>query len=144
MWWVGAALLLAVLEMVSLTLVFIMLSGGALAGAVVAVLGGPWWAQVLAAALVALLLLFALRPWLLRNWRRRKTLPETNVAALPGKTALVIVTVDTAGGRVKIDGQMWSARTEGGDPLPAGASVTVSRIQGATAIVGPLSVSGVA
>ena len=138
LWWVGAALVLGILEMLSLTLVLIMFAGGALAGAIASLLGAPVWGQVLAAAVVSALLLATLRPWLLRHLRRRVPLQETNAAALVGRPAVVVVAVDAASGRVKLEGEVWSARTESGVVLPAGAPVTVTRIDGATAVVVPL------
>ena len=136
-WWVGAALVLGILEMLSLTLVLMMLAGGALVAALVSLFGVPWWGQVVTMAVVSLLLLFALRPWLLRNWRRRTPLVETNVAGLIGRTAVVVTPVNADGGRIKLTGQVWTARTETGGELPAGASVRVVQIDGATAVVVP-------
>ena len=46
-WWAGAALALAAVEVVSTDLVFLMLAGGALAGSGAAALGVPVWAQFL-------------------------------------------------------------------------------------------------
>lgn len=138
LWWVGAALVLGILEMLSLTLVLVMFAGGALAGAIASLLGAPVWGQALVAAAVSALLLTTLRPWLLRHLRRRVPLQETNAAALVGRPAVVVAAVDVASGRVKLEGEVWSARTESGVVLPAGAPVTVTRIDGATAVVVPL------
>ncbi|MCL2849192.1 MAG: NfeD family protein [Micrococcales bacterium] len=138
LWWLGIALVFGIAEMLLLTLVLIMFAGGALAAALAALLGVPLWGQVLTMAVVSALLLAALRPWLLRNWRRRTPLVETNVAGYVGRTAVVVVPVDAAGGRVKLTGQVWTARTEAGVVVPAGASVRVVQIDGATAVVVPL------
>ncbi len=138
LWWVGIALVLGIAEMLLLTLVLIMLAGGALAAALAAALGAPWWGQMLVMAVVSALLLVALRPWLLRNWRRRTPLVETNVAGYVGRTAVVVVPVDAGGGRVKVTGQVWTARTEVGGVLPAGAAVRIVQIDGATAVVVPI------
>jgi len=137
LWWIGIALVLGVAEMLLLSLVLIMLAGGALAAALVSLFGVPWWGQALTMAIVSCLLLVALRPWLLRNWRRRTPLVETNVAGYVGRTAVVIVPVDASGGRVKLTGQVWTARTETGAVIPVGASVRVVQIDGATAVVVP-------
>lgn len=45
-WWAGAALALAAVEVVSTDLVFLMLAGGALAGSGAAALGVPVWGAV--------------------------------------------------------------------------------------------------
>ena len=41
-------------------------------------------------------------------------------------------------GLVKVDGKVWTARSSGCDPIPAGAKVRVIRIEGVKAIVEPL------
>lgn len=137
LWWVGGALALGVLEMLSLDLVLVMFAGGALAGAVASAIGWPVWAQVIVAAATSVVLLGSLRPWLLRRWRQRTPLVETNSAALVGRPAVVVSTVDATGGRIKLVGEVWSARTETGTRLEPGEAVTVSRIDGATAVVRP-------
>jgi membrane protein implicated in regulation of membrane protease activity len=137
LWWVGAALALGILEMLSLDLVLLMLAGGALGGAVASALGAPVGIQFLVAAAVAVVLLLTLRPWLLRHLRAREPLTETNSAALVGRGAVVVATVTGENGRVKLGGEVWSARTTAGDALPPGTEVTVHRIDGATAVVVP-------
>ncbi|TQL03949.1 NfeD family protein [Cellulomonas sp. SLBN-39] len=141
LWWVGGALALGVLEMISLDLVLIMLAGGALAGAVAAGLGAPVIVQVVVAAVTAAVLLFTLRPWLLGHLRRRVPLQETNVHALVGRDAVTVASVDGVTGRVKLAGEVWSARTADGTTLPPGTPVVVARIDGATAVVGPAPAS---
>lgn len=138
MWWVGGALLLGISEVLSLTLVLIMFAGGALAAALASSLGAPLWGQVVVAAVVSTLLLTTLRPWLLRYYRRRVPLVETNSAALVGRSAVVVAAVDGVTGRVKLAGEVWSARSESGSVLDPGAEVRVTRIDGATAVVVPL------
>ena len=137
LWWVGGALALGILEMLSLDLVLVMFAGGALAGALAYALGAPVAVQILVAAVTSIVLLAALRPWLLRHLKGRADLPETNAAALVGRQATVVATVDGTTGRVKLAGEVWSARTADGGSLPPGTSVTVTKIDGATAVVGP-------
>ncbi|MET0435713.1 MAG: NfeD family protein [Cellulomonas sp.] len=136
LWWLGGALLLGVAEMFSLDLIFLMLAGGALAGALAAALGAPLAVQIIAAAVAALLLLFALRPFLLHRLRERTQLVETNSAALVGRPAVVVAPTDASGGRVKLGGEVWSARSlVVGTSFDAGTEVRVARIDGATAVV---------
>ena len=59
-----------------------------------------------------------------------------NTEALEGRPAVVTEQVDAHDGRVKIGGDVWSARTM--DPtqvLEPGTHVTVVEIDGATAVV---------
>ncbi|WP_024288620.1 NfeD family protein [Cellulomonas sp. KRMCY2] len=134
-WWVGAALLLAVVEMLSVDLVLIMFAGGALLGALLAALGLPVWVQIIGFAVASGLLLFTLRPWLLRHLRTRVPLVETNAAAHVGRTAVVVAQVTERAGRVKLAGEVWTARTRDDEVIDVGAEVQVVRIDGATAVV---------
>ncbi|HEY0216323.1 MAG TPA: NfeD family protein [Cellulomonas sp.] len=139
LWWLGGAMLLGVAEMFSLDLIFLMLAGGALGGALGNALGLPIAGQIVLAAVTSLLLLFALRPWLLRHLRARTELVETNSAALVGRAAVVVAPTDGGGGRVKIAGEVWSARAGSeGQTLPTGTEVRVVRIDGATAVIEPV------
>ena len=138
MWWVLGAILLGIAEVFTLDLTLAMCAGGALAGATVVGLGGPQWLAAVVAVVVAALLLFALRPWLLSALRARTALVETNVAALVGKEAKTLSVVTEDKGRVKLHGEVWTARVaEGADDIPEGAAVTVVKISGATALVKP-------
>ena len=136
LWWWGAALLLVVIEIVSLDLVLLMFAGGAVAAGVATMLGAPFPVQILVFAVVSVLLLVSLRPWLLRHLRDRVPLVETNAAAQVGRPAVVVADVDVHGGRAKLSGEVWSARAaREGVVFPAGAEVRVVRIDGATAVV---------
>ena len=136
MWWFVGAILLAVAEIFTLDLTLLMCSGGALAGGAVGLLGGSWWLAASVAIVTAGLLLFALRPFLLKSLRKRTPLIETNSAALPGKDAKALTEVTHLKGRVKIGGEVWTARTDADAAVIAeGDTVTVVRIHGATAVV---------
>jgi membrane protein implicated in regulation of membrane protease activity len=39
---------------------------------------------------------------------------------------------------VKLNGEVWSARVDAAQAIPPGTEVTVSRIDGATAVVSPV------
>lgn len=139
LWWLGGALVLGILEIFILDLIFLMLAAGALVGAAANALGAPLPVQIVAAAVASLLMLFALRPFLLRRLRERTSLVETNTAALVGRSAVVVAPTDLEGGRVKLAGEVWSARAlGGGTTFPAGVEVRVARIDGATAVVEPV------
>ena len=83
-------------------------------------------------------MLFALRPFLLRSLRLRGEVEETNAQALVGKEAKTLTQVTEDNGRVKLNGEVWSARTEDdAATIDEGAEVVVLKISGATAIVAP-------
>ena len=141
LFWIGGALLLIVVETVTADLTFLMIAGGALGGGLTSFLGGPLWAQVVVFACVSTLLLFAVRPWAKRRLAATTPQMKTNVDALIGRSATTITAVDDGGGRVRLGGEEWSARlapvVQGTTRLEAGASVIVTEIDGAVAVVAP-------
>ncbi|PJI95245.1 NfeD family protein [Luteimicrobium subarcticum] len=141
LWWIVAALVFALLEVVTLSFVLLMFAGGAVAAGIVALAGGSAWWQVVAFALVSTVLLLTARRALLERFRDRTPKHLTNADALVGREALVLDAVTGTGGRVKLGGEVWTARTASGarpEPLSAGEPVRVVRIDGATAVVEPL------
>jgi membrane protein implicated in regulation of membrane protease activity len=60
------------------------------------------------------------------------------VDALIGKKVTVLEALTPSDGRVKLNGEIWSAQLEEGwDELPADSTGTVVEIRGATAIIRP-------
>lgn len=141
-WWMGAALLLAVIEILSLDLVLIMFAGGALVAGGLALAGTDLWVQIVGFAVTSLVLLGSLRPWLLRHLRDRVPLVETNTAGLVGRPVVVVAEVTRRAGRVKLAGEVWTARTEGDEVLGVGQDARVVKITGATAVVAGLGPRG--
>ena len=134
-YWLLLALVLLGIEVLSLGLVFASLALGALAGAISSALDVPFFGQVLVAVVVALVSLFALRPFVLRVLHRGEEV-TTNIDSLVGVGAVVLERVDTRDGRVKVGGEVWSARSLRPDTsYDPGTDLTVVRIDGATAIV---------
>ncbi|MFC5678825.1 NfeD family protein [Aeromicrobium endophyticum] len=132
--WLGLAVVLAVVEMLSLDLVLLMFAVGAIAAGAAAGLGAPVWITVPIFAIVSLLLLFLVRPSVVAKLHAGPTL-QTGHANLVGTTAVVVEPVDARQGRVQLRGELWSARTELDTVLDTGAEVLVVRIDGATAVV---------
>ncbi|MDR1294501.1 MAG: NfeD family protein [Bifidobacteriaceae bacterium] len=135
--WIGVAIALGLIEVFTLDLVFLMLSGGALTAGIAAGIGAPWWASVLVFCAVSVLMLAAVRPWALGRLKAHGQAPVvTGAAAVVGGRGQALTNVSATDGRVKIDGEVWTARIEDSSaPIPAGASVEVTAIDGATAVV---------
>ena len=134
MWWFVGAMVLGILEIFTLDLTFAMLAGGALAAGIASFFGAPLWASILIFALVSAVLLFVARPALHRHFRSGAIV--TGTAALVGHTAIALDEVTTRSGRVKLNGEVWSARTREG-AVAEDAYAVVVEIKGATAIVAP-------
>lgn len=135
--WLIAALLLAVIEMLSLDFICLMLATAALAALATSPLTDSFILQVVVFAVVSILLLLLVRPRLVQKLHKNTPDSLTNSSALIGKTAVVqeLVSVDT--GLVFLDGDTWTARSETPpNVFEQGAKVRVMRIDGATAYVG--------
>ncbi len=134
--WLGVAVVLGIVEVASLDLVFAMLAAGAVAAAVTALVTDNLAIQALVAIAVSIAGLAVIRPVALRHLHTPHAI-ETGTAALVGERGLVIEPVSREDGRVKVKGEVWSARTY--DPhasvIETGRSVQIVEIDGATALV---------
>ena len=134
--WAILSVLLAVGEIFTPGLFFLgPIALAALAATVVAALGGGLLVQIIVFAVGSFAAVGLLRPLA----RKHLTMPRairTGAAALEGAKAIVLQHVDSRGGRVKIGGEEWSARSYMPDEeFDVGAEVEVVQIQGATALV---------
>lgn len=137
-WWLVAAVGLGVLEILTLDLVLLMFAVGAFAAIIANLAGASITVQVLAFAITSTVMLLVLRPFLLRNLRRRSPVVETNAAAHVGRPAVVLTEVTARSGLVKLAGEEWSARSaEPEATYPVGSDVSVVAIDGAMAVIGP-------
>ena len=134
--WAIAALLLAVGELLTPGLFFLgPVALAALAAAVAALVGAAVWLQLVVFVAASAASLGVLRP-LARAHLRMPAALRTGTAALEGARATVLQRVDQNGGRVRIGGEEWSARSYMADQVfEPGAQVEVMKIEGATALV---------
>ncbi|MFD8573649.1 NfeD family protein [Streptomyces sp. NPDC057694] len=135
-WWLIAAAALGIPLVITAMPEFGMLSVGAVAGAVTAGLGGGAVLQVVVFAVVSCALIAVVRPVAARHRAQQPEL-ASGVDALKGKQAVVVERVDGGdGGRIKLAGEIWSARALDSDAeFEPGRQVDVVEIEGATAIV---------
>ena len=135
MFWILLAVILAAGEIMTLSFFLAPFAVGALLGAAADIAGAGAVVSVLVFLLSSGLLFGFVRPIARRHMRTPAQL-RTGTAALVGKTATVTAPVDAAGGAVKLDGEIWTARPYDSDEvIEAGARVHVVEIQGATALV---------
>jgi membrane protein implicated in regulation of membrane protease activity len=134
-WWLVATGLLVVAEILTTSLIFGMFAGGTAAAAVLAGLGAPAAVQVGGFAVMSLALILLVRPIAQRHLRTPNKI-RTGVAALVGAEAEVLAPVTGKDGRVKLSGEIWSARAyDGESEYAVGSVVRVVEISGATALV---------
>lgn len=134
--WLVAGVLLAAAEALTGDFFLLMLAGGALSTAgITAVTDFPVWVDAVIFGVVSLVLVLGVRPVLLRRFAA-PPLTQMGIEALPGKQALVLEAVAEHAGQVKLNGEVWTARPlDRTEVYPAGTTVTVMEIDGATAVV---------
>ena len=116
MWlWLCAAVLFGVVEAVTAGLVSVWFAVGSV---------GAFFAAVSAAALAVT------RPLVARFGRDRHV--PTNLDRVIGRSAGVTEDIDNdaSTGAVYVDGKTWTARSAGGEVIPAGTKVEIQRMEG--------------
>ncbi|MBA2457312.1 MAG: NfeD family protein [Nocardioidaceae bacterium] len=114
-----------------------MFAVGAFSAAAVSLVGVPLAAEVAVAAAVSAGMLALVRPNIVQRLHSGPEL-TTGHDALVGKVGVVVEPVSELDGRVRLGGEIWTARSY--DPqttIEPGARVSVFAIEGATAVVYP-------
>ena len=135
--WLVVAAVLGVAELMTTTFALGIIAVGALvaAGAGAMGLGIPF--QLLAFVVASAAGLGFVLP-IARRHIKQPPLLKTGPAALVGRSARVLEEVTEHGGRVRIGGEVWSARAyDESLIIPVGRVVDVMQIEGATALVYP-------
>ena len=133
-----AAVLLAVGEIFTPGLFFLgPVALAAVAAGIVALAGAGIIVQLIVFIAGSIASVALLRPVARRHLHMPAAL-RTGTAALEGTRAVVLQRVDANGGRVRIGGEVWSARSyDESSVIPEGSKVDVLAIEGATALVHP-------
>ncbi|TBN56596.1 NfeD family protein [Glaciihabitans arcticus] len=140
--WLALILVFLVIEIFTLDFTFLMLAVGSAGGLVASFLPIPFWLQVIIVAVLAVLLIFAVRPPLLRRLRHGEDPTLSNLDALIGMGGTVATDFVDGSGYVKLaNGETWTSRLSPiseGATLESGHKVSVISIDGATAVVAPV------
>ena len=133
--WLILLVVLVAGEAITVGLTFIWFAAGALGGLLVAVLGGAVWLQV-----VVFLILSAVTLVLVRPAAAKLLTPgisPTNADRVLSQIALVTEEIDNIAetGQVKLFGQVWTARSDSGEIIPAQSRVRILRIEGVKVFV---------
>jgi membrane protein implicated in regulation of membrane protease activity len=135
--WLILAAVLGVAEIMTTTLAFGLLAVAAGAAAIVGGVGLALPFQLIAFVLAAGAGLGIVRPLAMRHIRQPPLL-KTGTSALVGRSAIVTEVVTALDGRVRIGGELWSARSyDESSVITEGSKVDVLAIEGATALVHP-------
>lgn len=136
-YWLIAAIVLFLLEILTPGFVLANFAVGALGGALVAWLGFDVPAQVGGFVVMCIVSFITVRPLIQRFIYRNQARTATNTDALLGTTAIVTDTIlqDPLGGRVQVGGDNWHAISVDGGEISVGQRVRIERIESTTLFV---------
>lgn len=136
--WLIVAAVLGVAELLTMTFAFGLIAVAAVVAAAVGAFHLDLGVQLAAFVVAAGAGLGVVRPVAIRHLKQAPML-RTGVAALVGRSAIVLEEVNEHSGRVRIEGEEWSSRPYLDESLviPVGTKVDVMQIKGATALVYP-------
>ncbi len=134
--WLVAGILLVVGEIFTPGFVLACFSIGCFAAAITAALDFNLTVQLLAFSGTTFFVFLSIRPFLFKFRAKPEQEVRTNVARLVGMPAIVLEEISDLQGEVKLNGEVWTSRSEGGQIFPAGAKVRVLRVEGNKLIVG--------
>lgn len=133
--WLAAVIVFIILEAVTYQMISVWFIIGSVGALIASLLGAEFWLQMVIFVALSLVLLVMFRPFAVK---RLKTDFKTNADAAVGKKVTITQAVDnTKGtGEAKLDGLVWSVRTQDGNTLDVGEVAEVKRIEGVKLIVG--------
>ena len=133
--WLGAVILFGIIEALTVGIVSIWFSIGALAALIASALHAAPWLQITIFLAVSAAALIITRPLIKKKILLRTT--PTNTDMLIGERGTVDEEINNLAGTgsVKIAGKVWSAKSESGDTIPSGSTVTAVKIEGVKLIV---------
>ena len=133
--WTVAIIVFGIAEAATAQLVSIWFVIGAVAGLISAFCGANFYVQLIVFIAVSVLALVITRPLVKKYIKPKKE--HTNADRVLTQDGIVVEEINnTLGkGQVKVDGKLWTARSENGDIIPEGSIVKTEKISGVKLIV---------
>ena len=137
--WLGIFIVMLVIEIATTALTTVWFAAGALVAMIMDLCGAPHNLQIIVAVAVSVVSFAVCMIWIRPKLEslRKSNIQRTNADRLIGREGVVIVPVNPMEGKgqVKVDGQVWSAKSTGA--IAEGKKVTVRAIEGVKLVVDP-------
>ncbi len=132
--WLGVVAVTMIIEFITMELVSIWLSIGALIAMILAACGVGYEIQIIVMIVVSISCILGLRKVTLKFLNKNKD--KTNVDMLIGnKTKLLSDITEDDAGSVKVNGVVWSAITENQEPIEKDNYVVIEKVVGNKLVV---------
>ena len=132
--WLIIFIITFIIEITTLSLVSIWFSAGALVAILLDYFGVLFTGQLIGFIATSILTFLIFRPVLMKSIKSEKI--KTNTDRLIGRTGEVVKEITSLSpGQVKINGQIWTGKSQDGVNLKEGTLVEVMDIEGAKLVV---------
>lgn len=135
--WIGVIIIGLGIELMTIALISIWFAIGAGFALGAQVMGYSLIVQSVVFILVSVLTLTLTKPYVEKKLLPKQSMSKTNVDALVGQRCAVLTAVSSleASGEVRLNGNVWSAKSSQGQEIPVGTIVVVERVEGVKVIV---------
>lgn len=141
MWkiWLVLSGIFVIIEIVNLSFFIFWFALGALIAMVVSLFIDSLPLQIAIFVVSSTILLFATKPFV-KKFIDKDSNVKTNAYSIEGKVGKVTVDIEPIEGKgqIKVNGEVWSARSEENEVIPKDTEVIIEKIDGVKAIVKPL------
>ena len=135
--WLIFAVIMLIIEIVTTGLATLWFAIGAIVAMIMDLCGASVASQIIVMAAISAVCFIVCMIWVKPKLEslRKKNVQKTNADRLIGREGVVIVPFNSTEGKgqVKVDGQIWSAKS--GEDLTEGTKVTVKAIEGVKLVV---------
>lgn len=127
--WLSAGIILAILEVFTPGFFIVGIGVSLVITAIPAALGLPFWVQLLVCGVMILIFFLLVRPLVMKI--PHSDSKKTGTAALMGEEGIVVETITRIeGGRVKVGGEVWKAKSD--ETIEKDSLVIVTGVEGVT------------
>ena len=127
--WLSAGIILAILEVFTPGFFIVGIGVSLVIAALPAALGLPFWVQLLVCGAMILIFFLLVRPLVMKI--PHSDSKKTGTAALMGEEGIVVETITRIeGGRVKVGGEVWKAKSD--ETIEKDLLVVVTGVEGVT------------
>lgn len=146
MWyvWLIAAGIFFVAEIMTTGFLIFWLAIGALLAMIVSFITESILIQTIVFVITSIILIFLTKP-LINKYISKSDAPSTNSYSLLGKHGIVTIAIEPlkAVGQVKVNGEVWSAKSDNNEIIPENSEIEVLKIDGVKLIVKPVKVPSI-
>ena len=137
--WLAGVVVFAIMEAATVSINFVWFAFGSLSAMIAAMCGAQLWLQLVVFVAVTGFALYFTKP-LVKKYLQSKHQP-TNADRIIGCEGIVLETVNNTEnvGQIRVNGQIWSAKSQDNSIIAQGEMVKVISITGVKALVNKLN-----